>query len=113
MRVINSGLVINTATTPTISDEYINNSCDIVSLEVKGTFTSATVKLQGMIDPNSTEWVDLAMINMTDYSTFSAVENKGIFEGGIEGVLKVRVNVTAVSGGNVSVYARFGNTSAE
>lgn len=113
MRVINSGLVINTATTPTASDEYINNSCDIVSLEVKGTFTSATVKLQGMIDPASTEWVDLAMINLTTWAMAESINASGIYEGAIEGALKVRVNVTAVSGGNVSVYARFGNTSAE
>lgn len=113
MRVISNGLIINGATSAINSDEYINNSCDIVSLEVKGTFSSATVKLQGVIDPDSTTWVDIGVINMTSYKTLEAISAKGIFEGGIEGVLKVRVAVTAVSGGDISVYARFGNTSAE
>ena len=112
MRVISRALLIDKATAATISSVFVNSSCDILGLQVSGTFTSATIKVQGVVDADSTDWVNLAVLNLGDFAVeTSGITAKGIYEVGIESMNKVRVNVTAVSGGNVSVYGQFADSS--
>lgn len=112
MRVISRALLIDKATAATISSVFVNSSCDILGLQVSGTFTSATVKVQGVVDENSTDWVDIGAIDLSDLSTeTSGITAKGVYEIAIESFNKVRVNVTAVSGGNISVYGQFADSS--
>lgn len=112
MRVQTRGLLIDKATSATISAEYINSSCDSLGLQVYGTFTSATIKVQGVVDADSTEWVDIGLVNLSDLSAETVgITEKGIYQIPIDALCKVRINVTAVSGGNISVYGQFADTA--
>ena len=112
MRVVSRGYWIEEATGATTSTVFINNSCDSLGLQVTGTFSSATVKVQGTVDVDSSDWVDIIAIDLSDMSTeTSGITAKGIYQIPIESLCKVRVNVTAVSGGNISVYAQVADTS--
>lgn len=112
MKTVSNVLLINAATTATASSYVANNECDILGLQVTGTFSSATVYVQGMVNIDSNTWVNLAVMNLTDFDLKNAgITAAGIYEVGIEGVLRVRVNVSAVSGGNISVYGKFASSS--
>lgn len=112
MRVQSSALLINGATTPITNEAYVNNSCDILGLQVFGTFSTATVKVQGVCDPSSTDWRDIMVINLSDLSTGENISAKGLYEIAIESLAKVRISVTSVAGGGISVYGRFADTSS-
>ncbi len=112
MRVISRALLIDKATAATISSVFVNSACDVLGIQVEGTFTSATVKVQGVVDENSTDWQDIAAIDLTDLSTkTSGITETGVYQAPIDSFNKVRVNVTAVSGGNISVYGQFADSS--
>lgn len=112
MRVISRALLIDKATSATISSVFVNSACDVLGIQVEGTFTSATVKVQGVVDENSTDWQDIAVIDLTDLSTkTSGITATGVYQAPIDSFNKVRVNVTAVSGGNISVYGQFADSS--
>lgn len=113
MRTIANMMMINAATSATTSSAFVNNSCDVLGLQVTGTFTSATVYVQGIVNADSNTWVNLAVLDLNSFGlTENGITAKGVYEAGIEGVLQVRINVSAVSGGNVSVYCKFGDSSA-
>lgn len=84
------------------SDEYENKKAETLTIQISGTFTTATVVVEGFID---TEYCGLAVINLKDYSL---VENgemtaKGQYATDISGMEKYRFKITALSGGNVNV----------
>lgn len=104
--------MISEATVPTVSNTFVNNKCDACSLQITGTFTSATVSVEGIVDVNSGSWVSLATFDLTDLDIKTAgMSDKSIYQVGITGILRVRVNVTAVAGGNITVVANFVGTS--
>lgn len=104
--------MISNATVPTVSNTFINNKCDACALQITGTFTSATVSVEGIVDVNSGSWVSLATFDLTDLDIKTAgMSDKSIYQVGITGILRVRVNVTAVAGGNITVVANFVGTS--
>ena len=106
--------MIEKTTSAKISDTYINANCDACSVQLTGTFTSATVYVQGKISPTENTWVNLASINLTAFTVDDdGISNSQIYEVGIEGVPFVRLNVSSVSGGNLSAYMSFFNTAAE
>ena len=112
MRVQTRALLIDKASSATISDVYINGNCDVLGIQVSGTFSSATIKAQGVVDADSTDWVDIGAIDLADMSAKkSGITAKGVYEIPIESLYKIRVNVTAVSGGNVSVFGQFADTA--
>lgn len=114
MRRRDNLLMVDQATSAKASDVYMNSDCDACSVQLSGTFTSATVYVQGKLDPNGTTWVNLAVINLNAFLIDDdGISNSQIYEVGIEGVPCVRLNVTAVSGGNLSAYVSFFNTGAE
>ncbi len=112
MRIQANYTAINGATAATVSPEFANNSCDICSVQVTGTFTSATLHIQGLVNTDAATWVNLAVLSLSDLTlNTSGISAKGVFECGIEGVNRVRFNLSAVSGGNLTVQAQFVNTS--
>ena len=104
--------MISAVTVPTVSNTFVNNKCDACLLQITGTFASATVSVEGIVDVNSGSWVSLATFNLTDLDIKTAgMTAKSIYQVGITGILRVRVNVTAVYGGNITVVANFVGTS--
>lgn len=102
--------MLDGATVPTISNVFVNNNCAACTFQVTGTYTSATVAVQGIVNVESGEWVDLAVFNLSDLKLDdNGLEENGIYQVGIEGILRVRFALTTVSGGSVTLVAQFGN----
>ena len=104
--------MISGASTPTVSNTFVNNNSEICTLQISGTFTSATVKVEGIVDINSGRWVSLATFDLTDLDLkTNGMSDKSLYRVSIVGILRIRVSVTAVSGGNITVMANFVGTS--
>lgn len=101
--------MISGARSPTISNVYVNNKSERLTLQITGTFSAATVLVQGLVNLNSTAWTTLAALDLTDFtfSNASGVRGKGIYQIGVSGILRVRINLTAISGGDITVAANF------
>lgn len=106
--------MIDGASSAASSAAVSNSNCDLLSVQVSGTFSTGKIKIQGKTDPDASEWTDLAFY---DKSTLTATEGsdgitaKGIYDANIAGLLLVRVDVVSVTGGNVTVIGSFANTS--
>ncbi len=104
--------MISEATVPTVSNTFVNNKSDLCSLQISGTFTSATIKVEGIVDVNSGLWVSLATFDLSDLDLkTSGMSGKSIYRVGVSGILRIRINVTAVSGGSITVVTHFIGTS--
>lgn len=106
MKTQDNFLFIDKATEALTSNQLKNKSSDNLTIQVSGTFTSAEFNVQGKTDINSNEWVNLSVVNVSDYSVVSNVTKKGIYTLSVEGFSFLRVNLTAVSGGNITVFGR-------
>lgn len=114
MRRIANVLMLDTVTSAATSSVYTNNLCDACSIQISGTFTSAVVYVQGKLNPDIDDWVNIAVIDLSNYTVDSdGISNKKLYEVGIDGVQFVRINAATVTGGNLSAYVSFFDTSAQ
>lgn len=77
-------------------------------LEVSGTATSFTLEVKGKVDAENTNYTNLAIINASDYSTSSAITSNGIYIIGVDGIGGIKLNLTSISGGNVTAFGKLG-----
>lgn len=108
-------LKIAEATSAVTSSVFVNSNCDLCAVQVYGTATAMKVQIQGMTDADSATWENIASFNMGDLSLTEGDDGMtaaGIYSVSVAGVTQVRINVASVSGGNVSVTAKFADTSA-
>lgn len=104
--------MISGASSPTVSNAFVNNNSELCTLQISGTFTSATVNVEGIVDVNSGKWVTLATFDLSDLDLKThGLSDKSIYQVGIAGILRVRISVTAISGGNITIMANFAGTS--
>ena len=104
--------MIDGATAPVISNVFVNNACAVCTLQITGSFTAATVLVEGIVNVASNQWVTLAAFNLSDLSLEKdGADKAGIYQVGIEGILRVRMNVTEISGGDITIAAQFGNAT--
>lgn len=102
--------MINGATAEAISNVFVNNNCASVTLQITGSFTTATVQVEGLVNLNSNSWVSLGAIELSEFEPDSdGLSEKSLYQVGIEGIPRVRIHVTAVSGGDITVVCQFGN----
>lgn len=92
------------------SSTLVNQNCDVLSLQVSGTATACTIKVQGKADAINGEWVTLTVIDLAALAPVNVIEANGIYEAGVEGLTQVRVVVESVSGGVVNVFGVLANT---
>lgn len=107
-------LKITETTSAVTSGVFTNNNCDLCTVQVYGTATSMKVQIQGKTDADG-DWTNVASFNVSDLSLKDGNDGMtaaGIYSVGIAGITQVRVKVASVSGGNVSVTAKFADTSA-
>jgi len=108
-------LKIAGATGAATSSEFINNACDLCTLQIYGTATALKVQVQGMVDIDANTWVSIASYDKGDLEVqdgSGGMTAAGIFTVDIAGIQKLRLNVALVSGGNVSVTAMFVDTTS-
>lgn len=102
--------MIEAATAETISNVFVNNNCAAVTLQITGSYTSATVLVEGLVNLSSNAWVSLGAIELGDFElNTDGLSEKSLYQIGIEGIPRVRIHVTAVSGGDITVVCQFGN----
>lgn len=102
--------MIDGATEEAISNVFVNNNCGAVALQITGSYTSATVLVEGIVNLNSNSWVSLGAIELSEFAPDSnGLTEKSIYQVGIEGIPRVRIHVTNVSGGDITVVCQFGN----
>lgn len=101
--------MIDGATSAAISNVFVNNNCAAVTLQITGSFTTATVQVEGLVNLNSNSWVSLGAIELGEFEPDSdGLSEKSLYQVGIEGIPRVRIHVTAVSGGDITVVCQFG-----
>ena len=101
--------MIDGATTPSISNVFVNNVSTYCALQITGTYSTATVAVQGVITGNSQDWTDIAVFNLSNLEIKTAdMTGNGIYQAAVEGIPNVRINVRAISGGSITVTANFG-----
>lgn len=103
--------MISGVSSPTVSNTFVNNNAEICALQISGTFSSATVKVEGIVDINSGKWVSLATFDLTDLDLkTNGMSDKSLYRVGIAGILRVRISLTAINGGDITVMANFVGT---
>jgi len=102
--------IIDGATSATVADILNNTNCDTLSLNVSGTATSLTITIEANNIFNSTEYQSIAAIKLSDFSINETITSTGLFEIPIEATANIKVSLTSVSGGDVTVEARLVNT---
>ena len=102
--------LINAVTSETVADIINNTQCDTLSLNVSGAATSIDIKVEANNVFGSTEYQQIAAIKLSDFSVNKTITSAGLYEIPIETAANIRVSVTAVSGGAVTVDARLVNT---
>lgn len=106
MNVMNDKIFLNGTTTITVSDTIGNpNFGELLTLEVSGTSTIFEIEVEGIVDINSTTWNTLGWISM-DNNVGTTITTKGIYEIVVQNISKVRVNLSSISNGNISVFGR-------
>ena len=105
---------IENAAAATISNIYMNNACDLCTVQAFGSATAMQIKIQGMTDITSDEWQDIAVfdlgtLELSDGS--DGIQAAGVYAASIAGLKQIRINVISVTG-SVSVTAAFSDTSA-
>lgn len=99
--------MISGASDATVSSVFVNNNRSLCTLQITGTYTTATLKIQGQVDTGSSEWGDIAVFDLSNLDLDSKAQGNGIYQAAIEGVLRVRFNLTAITGGSLTAVANF------
>lgn len=95
-----------TASTESDMKSFINARADEINFEIRGNGTF-TIKIQGRTDvSNNDVWFDLSCIKLNGLTVVDEIVDTGIYVADISGVQAVRVNVTSITGGSVSVFGR-------
>ena len=98
--------LIDAATTTIVADTINNTHSDTLSLNVSGDATSFTITVEANNIFNSTEFASICAIKLSDLSINETITSTGLYEIPIESAANIKVSLTAVSGGAVTVDAR-------
>ena len=100
------------ATAPAISNVFVNNGAETCAFQISGSYTTATVMVEGLVNIESNAWDSIAIFDLSNFELEDeGADGNGIYQIPVEGILRVRVNVTAVSGGDITVTANFVGTT--
>lgn len=106
MNVINDKIFLTSITAPTTSEPIGNSNLgELLTLEISGTSTEFELVVEGIVDINSTTWTTLGWISV-DNNVGTTITTKGIYEIVAQNLSKIRVDLTSISNGNISVYGR-------
>lgn len=84
---------------------HTNVSGETLTIQVDGDATSFSFQLLGCSDFYSDDFYALTGFT-TAFDPIATITTKGIYTFGIEGISKMKVNLTAVSGGSVTVFGK-------
>lgn len=105
------GRTINivSANIPTVSEIYTNNNSNLFTVQVSGNFITVNINIEGRLDIENGEWVQLGNINLTNFDNSTTLNGSGLYNISVAGVEQIRINITQVDG-TVNVFGRFTDT---
>ena len=107
MYALNSFKFLDGVTAPTTSNALSIGRASQLVLQVSGTATSFSITVEGKVDANATRDT-IGVIKNSDFTTPSAITTKGVYTMSVDGYYDVVVKLTAVSGGNITVFGKAG-----
>ena len=105
MQVKRNIYFLQDATSANASEIFTNATGETLTIQVEGTATSFSFQLLGCSDFYSEDFYALTGFT-TAFDPIATITAKGIYTFGIEGISKFKVNLTAVSGGSVTIFGK-------
>ena len=99
-------------TEPFESKDYSNSIGDVMTIEVGGTFSDASIVIEGKADFTSEEYTPFTSLDLMVYDVHEKITAPGIYEIAIEGIQFIRARVESVSGGYVTILGRAVNSAS-
>ena len=100
--------IIEGADSPTVSNVFANNDCALCVLQITGTYSTATLAVQGLIDTEAGEWTDIAVFDLSNLRlTDKGAKGNGIYTAAVEGILRIRLNLESIADGSLTAVANF------
>jgi len=91
------------ATSTGDSIEVGNTKGSILVLQVKCD-SAFEFSIQGSLDVNGDNYIDIAAINMSDLSVVTSVSAEGVYQADISGLRKVKLSVSNIGSEALTVY---------
>lgn len=105
MTVANNFVFLTNASTPQVSNELVNYNGDTLQLEVNGDGIVYSLTVYGKVDINSA-YTALSTIKLDGFEVNKTITSNGIYSCGISGISKIKVELTSIGAGSVSVFGR-------
>lgn len=91
------------ATSTGDSIEVSNTKGSILVLQVKCS-SNFEFSIQGSLDANGENYVNIAAINMSDLSVATSISAEGVYQADVSGLRKVKLSVSNIGSGALTVY---------
>lgn len=102
---LQDGYAFENATAAGVSDVYSNNNGESLTVQVTTSASSFSLAAEGKAGYKATdEYTALCGINESTFATTETVTAAGIYVFPVDGMTNFRFNLSAVSGGEISVY---------
>lgn len=98
---------------PEISQVVVNNVCNLLTVQVYGSFSAAQIFVEGLTAVGSGQWEKVAVVDKNLNEPVigtDGITSAGIYQAAIEGLKNVRINIASVTG-TVNVDAVFSAAS--
>lgn len=105
MVIVNNFYFLKDASAARQSDITHNSSAETLTVQFDGTATSFSAQVLGCADLVSDTFYPLTGFD-TAFNDVQTLTAKGIYTFGIEGVAKIKLNLTSISGGSISAFAK-------
>lgn len=105
MVIVNTFYFLKDVSAAQVSDITHNSSCETLTVQFDGTATSFSAQIFGSADLASDTYYPLTGFDAA-FNDTQTLTTKGIYTFGIEGVAKIKLNLTAISGGSISAFAK-------
>ena len=105
MVVVNNFYFLKDAGAAQISAVTKNMTGENLTIQVDGDGSGFSLKLLGCSDMASESYYDLTGLS-TSFETLQTITTNGIYSFGVEGIAKLKVQLTSITSGSVTVFGK-------
>lgn len=105
MVIVNNFYFLEGVSAAKTSDISHNMNAETLTIQIDGTATSFSAQLLGCSDLRSDTFYPLTGFD-AQFNATQTLTAKGIYTFGIEGIAKFKLNLTAISGGSITAFAK-------
>lgn len=106
MVAIYTAYILKEASAPQEGKVITSTQGDVLTLEVSGNGSGVSLEVSGLVDIDSEVYTPLAGINLTNFDIANTISGNGIYQYGVDGVARIKVELKAISGGTITAFAR-------